>query len=204
MDHQLAGGVMSTTRRQLTELGLADRFGDLMAEIARVRAELGYPIMMTPFPQMAIGQALANLLSADAAGGSRYDNVPDQVIRYVLGTFGKPTAPVEPWVLDRVLGRPQAAGLAGEPEPEDVAGLRRRFGARISDEELLLRFGMPGAEVDAMIAAGPAVTRCNPDIVPVLRLLRALGERPAARELTVEKPGFRLSLKDAGMKEGRA
>jgi len=117
------------------------------------------------------------------------------VIRYVLGTFGKPTAPVEPWVLERVLDRPRAAELAAEPEPLDVAALRRRFGARISDEELLLRFGMPGAEVDAMIAAGPAVTHYNPDLVPVLRLLRELGSRPAARELTVRKPGFRLSLK---------
>ena len=46
------------------ELGMADRFDALMAEIAQVRAELGYPIMVTPFPQMVIGQALANLLSA--------------------------------------------------------------------------------------------------------------------------------------------
>src|ERR1700678_1300131 len=92
MDHQLAGGVMSTTRRQLAELGLEDRFDALMAEIALVRAELGHPIMVTPFPQMVIGQALANLLSAAAVGGARYDGVPDQVIRYVLGTFGKPTA----------------------------------------------------------------------------------------------------------------
>ena len=129
MDHQLAGGVMSTTRRQLAELGMADRFGALMAEIGQVRAELGYPIMVTPFPQMVIGQALANLVSVAASGGgARYDNVPDQVIRYVLGTFGKPTAPVEPWVLDRVLGRPRAAELAAEPEPLDVAALRRRFG----------------------------------------------------------------------------
>jgi len=87
------------------------------------------------------------------------------------------------------------AELAAEPEPLDVAALRRRFGQRISDEELLLRFGMPGAEVDAMIAAGPAVTHYNPDLVPVLKLLRELGRRPAARELTVEKPGFLLSLK---------
>ena len=194
MDHQLAGGVLSTTRRQLAELGLADRFGALMAEIAQVRAELGYPIMVTPYPQMVIGQALANLLSV-TAGGGRYDNVPDQVIRYAQGTFGKPTAPIEVWVLDRVLGRPRAGELAAEPPPLTVAELRQRFGARISDEELLLRFGMPGAEVDAMIAAGPAVTHYNPDTVPVLKLLESLASRPAVRELTVDKPGLRLSLR---------
>jgi oxaloacetate decarboxylase alpha subunit len=198
MDHQLAGGVMSTTRRQLAELGQQHRFDALMAEISLVRAELGYPIMVTPFPQMVIGQALANLLSAAAVGGARYDSVPDQVIRYVLGTFGKPTAPVEPWVLDRVLNRPRAAELADEPEPLDVAALRKRFGMRISDEELVLRFGLPGPEVDAMIAAGPAVTHYNPDLVPVLKLLRELGQRPAPRELTVDKPAFRLSLRSNG------
>src|ERR1700691_5774210 len=130
MDHQLAGGVMSTTRRQLSELGLADRFDGLMAEIAQVGAGLGYPIMVTPYPQMVIGQALANLLSSQA-GNARYDNVPDQVIRYALGTFGKPTAPVEPWVLDKVLGRPRAAELADERPPLDVAELRQRVRSRV-------------------------------------------------------------------------
>ena len=123
MDHQLAGGTLSTTRRQLREIGLADRFDALMAEIAQVRAELGYPIMVTPYPQMVIGQALANLLSVQA-GNARYDNVPDQVIRYALGTFGKPTAPVEPWVLDKVLG--QASGQPNSPTSRHATdGLRR-------------------------------------------------------------------------------
>ena len=86
--HQLAGGVLTTLRRQLAELGLEAKFGAVIEEVSRVRAELGYPIMVTPFPQMVMGQALSNVL-----GRSRYDVVPDQVIRYVLGSFGKPTAP---------------------------------------------------------------------------------------------------------------
>ena len=135
---------------------MADRFGELMEEVGRVRAELGYPIMVTPFPQMVIGQALANVLRARSPNGdARYDKVPDQVIRYVLGKFGKPTMPVEPSVLDRVLSRPRAAELASEPPPLSVSELRHRFGERIGDEELLLRFGMPGGEVDAMVAAAP-------------------------------------------------
>jgi oxaloacetate decarboxylase alpha subunit len=205
LDHQVAGGVMTTTRRQLRELGLEHRFGALMAEIAQVRAELGYPIMVTPFPQMVIGQALANLLGPAragpgqaASGGARYDTVPDQVIRYVLGTFGKPTAPVDPTVLAKILDRPRAKELASEPEPLDVQALRRRFGTRISDEELALRFAMPAAEVDAMKAAPPPVRHYTPAAQPVLRLLRELRDRPPAAALTVQKPGFRLSLKGHG------
>ena len=117
--------------------------------------------------------------------------MPDQVIRYVLGTFGKPTAPVAPDVLAKILDRPRARELEREPEPLDVPALRRRFGERISDEELVLRFGMPAAEVDAMIAAPPAVGHYNPDLVPVLRLLRELGGRPAVARLTMDKPGLR-------------
>jgi len=191
MHHQVAGGVMTTLRRQLAELGMEHRFGEVMAEITVVRAELGYPIMVTPFPQMVIGQALANVVG----GGARYDQVPDQVIRYVLGSFGKPTMPVDPDVLDRILSRPRARELADEPPPLSVSELRHRFGDRIGDEELLLRFGMPAAEVDGMLAAGPAVTRYNPEAQPVLRLLRELGQRPAASRLTVDKPGFKLELK---------
>ena len=62
----------------LSELGLEGRFAAVIEEVSRVRAELGYPIMVTPFPQMVMGQALSNVLS-----GSRYSVVPDQVIRYV-------------------------------------------------------------------------------------------------------------------------
>jgi oxaloacetate decarboxylase (Na+ extruding) subunit alpha len=196
MHHQVAGGVMTTLRRQLSELGMERRFGEVMEEVGRVRAELGYPIMVTPFPQMVIGQALANVLSAHSlTGGARYDQVPDQVIRYVLGKFGKPTMPVEPSVLDRILSRPRAAELASEPPPLSVSELRHRFGERTGDEELLLRFGMPGGEVDGMVAAAPPVTHYNPDLQPVLRLLRELAGRRPAAELTVDKPEFRLSLK---------
>jgi oxaloacetate decarboxylase alpha subunit len=157
--------------------------------VTQVRAELGYPIMVTPFPQMVMGQALSNVLS-----GARYSVVPDQVIRYVLGSFGKPTAPVEPWVLDRIRDRPRARELADEPPPLSVAELRQRLPRGISDEELLLRFGMPAGEVDAMLAAGPAARHYTPEVQPVLRLLRELGTRPPVSRLVVDKAGFRLSL----------
>jgi oxaloacetate decarboxylase alpha subunit len=189
--HQVAGGVMTTTRRQLTELGLGDRFGAVMDEVSRVRAELGYPIMVTPFPQIVCGQALYNVIGAE-----RYANVSDQAIRYVLGRFGRPTAPVDGWVRDRILSRPRARELMTEPPPASPAELRRRFPARISDEELLLRATMPAGEVDAMLAAGPARRHYNPDLGPVLDLLSGLRDRSGVSALVVDKPGFRLELRN--------
>ena len=187
--HQVAGGVMTTTLRQLAELKLEDRFPDVMREVIRVRAELGYPIMVTPFPQIVCTQALYNII-----GDERYGNVSDQVIRYVLGKFGRPTVPVDENVKDRILSRPRAKELAIEPPQLPPEELRKRFKAGISEDEFLLRAAMPAEEVDAMLAAGPARRHYNPDMQPIFKLLRELQKRPAAADIIVEKPGFRLEL----------
>ncbi|HTX62446.1 MAG TPA: hypothetical protein VMD28_02330, partial [Acidimicrobiales bacterium] len=183
--HQVAGGVLTTTRRQLREVGLEDRFDAVIDEVPRVRAELGYPIMVTPFPQMVCTQALYNIL-----GAARYENVPDEVIRYVLARFGRPTSPVDPEVKDRILSLPRARELEAEPPPPTVAELRRRFPG-VGDEELILRATMPAEQVDAMRAAGPARRHYNPHVRPVLALLGELGRRPALSELVVERAGTR-------------
>jgi oxaloacetate decarboxylase (Na+ extruding) subunit alpha len=188
LHHQIAGGVMTTTRRQLREIGMEDRFETLVEEVGQVRAELGFPIMVTPFPQMVVSQALFNVM------GERYANVSDQVIRYALGAFGRPTAPIDPEVLDRVLDRPRARELQAEPPPPSPEELRRQFGPRISDEELLLRAHMPGEQVDAMVAAGPAPRHFNPGLSPVLTLLRELGQRRTVHDLAVGKGDLRLSV----------
>jgi oxaloacetate decarboxylase (Na+ extruding) subunit alpha len=188
--HQVAGGVLTTTRRQLRELGLESRYDAVIDEVTRVRAELGHPIMVTPFPQIVCTQALFNVI-----GNERYDNVSDQVIRYVLGRFGRPTGPVDANVRDRIMARPRATEIAAEPPPQPPRELRRRFQPGLSDEEFLLRAVMPADQVDAMIAAGPARRRYNPEARPLLKLVRELAARPALRDLVVEKPGLRVRLR---------
>jgi oxaloacetate decarboxylase alpha subunit len=191
--HQLAGGVLTTTRRQLAELSLEHRFADLLREVVRVRAELGYPIMVTPFPQMVCSQALFNILSSD-----RYANVSDQIIRYALGKFGRPSGPIDSAVLKRILDRGRADEIRREPGPPDLDEQRRQFKPGISDEEFMLRATMPAQLVDAMVARGPAVRRYNPATRPILKLLSALREQHPVKDLLVEKPGFRLALQQQG------
>lgn len=145
--------------------------------------------MVMPFPQMVVSQALFNVI------GERYANVPDQVIRYAMGSFGRPTAPIAPDVLDRILDRPRARELADEPPPEPPAELRKRFPAGISDEEMLLRAHMPADQVDAMLAAGPAPRHFNPELAPVLTLLGELGSRTSVHDLAGTAPGLRLSVR---------
>jgi oxaloacetate decarboxylase alpha subunit len=187
--HQIAGGVMTTTKRQLDELKLGHLFPAVIAETERVRAELGHPIMVTPFPQMVMSQALFNVI-----GEARYGQVSDQVLRYVLGKFGRPTSIVDPAVEAAILDRPRAREIEAEPTFPALSDLRKRFGAAMDEEEFLLRAVMPGDQVDAMLSAGRSRATYTPEAAPILKLLKELAARPAARDLVVERPGFRLAL----------
>ncbi|MDT8399353.1 MAG: hypothetical protein RQ899_12125 [Pseudomonadales bacterium] len=188
--HQLAGGVMTTTRRQLAELKLEHKFDAVIAEVEQVRNELGSPIMVTPFPQIVCTQAMFNV-----TGKERYANVPDQVIRYVLGRFGRPTATVDPNILDRIMALPRTREIQHEPIMMTLEDVRRKFPGRMPDEELLLRAVMPQEQVDAMLARGPAKRHYSPLLAPVLKLLKDVQARPdPPGALELEKPGFKLTL----------
>ncbi len=188
-EHQMPGGMLTTMQRQLAEIGQLAKLPAVLAETARVRAELGFPIMVTPFSQVVGTQAVMNVLAAE-----RYENVPDEVIRYTLGLFGSPPQPVDPGVRDRILARSRAKELAAQPPPPDLGELRKRLGPGIPDEELLLRATMPAAQVDAMLAAGAARRSYDPDTRTAIKLLRELATRPPLANLTVEKPNFLLQL----------
>ena len=178
--HQMPGGMVTTTRRMLEEMRRPELFEAAVEEVERVRAEMGYPIMVTPVSQFVATQAVMNVIS-----GERWSNVGDEMLRYFLGHFYEPAAPVDPDVRDRVLSRPRAEELR-HLEPLSLEGARQRFGDRISEEELLLRLTMPAEQVDAMVAErgqGRPATRRN----PLVRLLRELAKREDVTYVRVEK-----------------
>jgi oxaloacetate decarboxylase alpha subunit len=183
--HQLAGGMVSTTRRMLDELGRPELFDAVLDEVGRVRAEMGYPIIVTPVSQMVATQATRNVID-----GERWSNVSDETVRYFLGHYGDPAAPVSPEVAERVLSRPRAEELKNL-EPLQIDGARERFGRRISDEELLLRLTMPQEQVDAMLHSSPAAERVpeasRPGRHPVVTLLHEVARRKSITALRVQK-----------------
>jgi oxaloacetate decarboxylase alpha subunit len=187
--HQMPGGMMGTLRRQLAETGRLHLLPQVLEEVERVRADLGYPIMVTPFSQVVGTQALLNVLS-----GTRYETVPDEVTRYVLGRFGAPAMPLDPAVEDRIRSARRARELGGEPHMAPLSELRARLGRGLSDEEFLLRAVMPADQVDAMVAAGPAPRQWSPEARGVRALVAALARRRDLASVTIEKPGFRLHL----------
>jgi oxaloacetate decarboxylase alpha subunit len=188
--HQLPGGMIGTMRRQLREMRQEHRLPEVYEEVERVRRELGYPIMVTPFSQVVGTQAVMNVLAPE-----RYANVPDEVIRYVIGRFGTPPAPMDPNVRDRIEQMPRARELAAQSAMPELAELRRRFDGQLSDEEFLLRATMPAEQVDAMVAAGPARQNYSVVASPVERLLGELSRRPDVTHARIEREGFLLDLR---------
>ena len=183
--HQLPGGMVTTTRRMLEELRRPELFDRVLDEVTRVRAEMGYPILVTPVSQFVASQAARNVID-----GERWVNVSDETIRYFLGHYGPPAAPVDPEIADRVLSLPQVHKLRAL-RPITLDGARERFGRRISEEELLLRLTMPAEQVDAMVdnrgrAPAPAA---RPGRAPVVTLLQELERRAAITEFSLVKGG---------------
>jgi oxaloacetate decarboxylase (Na+ extruding) subunit alpha len=183
--HQLPGGMVTTTRRMLEEIRRPELFDAVLDEVTRVRREMGHPILVTPVSQFVASQAARN-----AIDGTRWESVSDETIRYFLGHYGEPPAPVDPDVAERVLARPQVSGLR-DLQPITLDGARARFGARISDEELLLRLTMPEEQVDAMIAARgrPAAPATQATRAPIVTLLQELARRPAISDFSLVKDG---------------
>jgi oxaloacetate decarboxylase alpha subunit len=195
--HQMPGGMMGTLKRQLAETNRLHLLPQVLEESEHVRADLGYPIMVTPFSQIVGTQAAINVVH-----GERYKMIPDEVIRYVLGRFGRPTMPMVPEVEDRIRSSKRAQQLADEPHMAPLEELRAKIGTHYSDEEFLLRAVMPAEQVDAMVAAGPARRTYDPATRPVLDLIRELASRRDLSSVKIAKPGFTLEMRGTSWHKG--
>jgi oxaloacetate decarboxylase alpha subunit len=187
--HQLPGGMTGTFKDQLNARGMADRFEEVLDEMARVRTELGYPVMATPFSQLVGTQAVLNVVS-----GKRYETVPNEVLIYAHGFYGTPVTPLDQNVLDRIMTTPQAKNYRDwEPPQPSLNDLRQRFGAGISDDELILRLLVPEPDIDAMRATPPR----NRDFTATsreMRFVRELVETSVGAYLQLDGPNFSLTL----------
>jgi oxaloacetate decarboxylase (Na+ extruding) subunit alpha len=82
--HQLPGGVVGTLQMQLTNLGIPDKFDEVLDEMARIIPELGNPISITPYSQWLVSQATMNVLAEE-----RWENFLDSWVEIALGLWGK-------------------------------------------------------------------------------------------------------------------
>jgi oxaloacetate decarboxylase (Na+ extruding) subunit alpha len=189
--HQVPGGMISNLRFQLRKVGMEHKIDAALEETMRVRAELGYPIMVTPLSQFVGSQAAINVIV-----GERYKEVTDQIIQYALGYWGKEGAELmAPEVKAKILDRPRAKEWAARQPPEPtVAELRKKMNAEhVSDEDFLLRWNLEEHEIAAMRAAGEPKEYLSAR-QPLVDLIDALSKRKNYRQILVQKGEMVVSL----------
>ncbi|RNI12962.1 oxaloacetate decarboxylase subunit alpha [Methanohalophilus sp. RSK] len=104
--YQIPGGMLSNLVSQLKEQNALDRYGDVLEEMPKVRAELGYPPLVTPTSQIVGSQAVLNVLM-----GERYKVIPREVKDYVRGLYGRSPSPISDDIITMIIG---------EEDPIDV------------------------------------------------------------------------------------
>ena len=140
LNYKVPGGMLSNLVAQLKAQNAMDKFEEVLLETPKVRADMGYPPLVTPMSQMVGVQATNNVLA-----GERYKNVSKEVKSYCLGEYGKTPAPINPEVLQKVLGdeKPIEGRYADTLEPVFDKTKAELEGIAKSDEDVLSYIAFP-------------------------------------------------------------
>jgi oxaloacetate decarboxylase alpha subunit len=99
LSFQVPGGMLSNLRSQLMQQGLGHKLQEVYEEVPRVRADMGYPPLVTPMSQIVGTQAVINV-----AVGERYKVKSKEIRDYVKGLYGKPPAPISEEIRKMIIG----------------------------------------------------------------------------------------------------
>jgi oxaloacetate decarboxylase alpha subunit len=186
-EHQMPGGMISNLKSQLAALGISSKLPQILEEAACVRCDLGYPIIVSPFAQFVMTQAVLNVM-----GKERYATVPDEVRKYVLGHYGEIAGPIDQNIFDRITqGGEPFRGRPGDLLEPAIGRLRRERGPFKSDDDLLLAAFYPDSEYAALKKAGPIKTGYPLASTPVVTLVKEIASRPDIKS-------FQLARRRAG------
>ena len=188
----LVAGLDATLRTQAA----GDRLEEVLEELDRIRAEVGWPPLAAPIGQVLASQALLNVLSA-----SRYLTIVDELRGLVSGRFGTPPEPVDPAVV-------RVVELMYDPESEEevvapLSELRAQAEGMAASEEELLLLGLFGEDAERLLQAIRGRARGNEDELAAVDKARAERIREVVQivqetgigELTIEEAGLRVSVR---------
>jgi oxaloacetate decarboxylase alpha subunit len=138
--YQIPGGMLSNFVSQLKMQNALDKIDAVLEETPKVRAELGYPPLVTPMSQMVGVQATMNVLM-----GERYKLIPKEIKAYIRGEYGRPPGPIDPAVIKKALGdeKPITTRYA-DSLPPAFEKAKAELGAYArSDEDVLTYIAFP-------------------------------------------------------------
>ncbi|HDP78212.1 MAG TPA: pyruvate carboxylase subunit B [Mesotoga infera] len=135
LENQIPGGMYSNLINQLKSQNMSDRFEEVLEEVPRVRADLGYPPLVTPTSQIVGVQAVLNVMNNE-----RYKTITKEVERYIKGFYGTPPAEIEKSLKSRVMGVEESIlHRPGDTLDPEVERGRSELGLLAqSDEDLLI------------------------------------------------------------------
>ncbi len=191
--YQLPGGMISNLVSQLKEQDALNRLEDVFAEIPRVRADLGYPPLVTPTSQIVGTQAVFNVL----ANGDRYSHVTNEVRDYMRGLYGRPPGPVNEEIRKRIIGNETVVTVRPadllEPLYEKMKEAAEKAGLVVKEEDILTYILYPAIapsflrkerKAEEMPSAGEE--KRAPAMVPSSMEVEVDGERFSVRIISVE------------------
>jgi oxaloacetate decarboxylase alpha subunit len=135
---QIPGGMLSNLLNQMKEQGAADKYEAMLAEMPRVRADLGYPPLVTPTSQMVGTMAVMNVTL-----GERYKLVPREVKDLVLGKYGRLPGPIAPELIEKLTG---GEPLIGHRPADDIPPQLNKLKAQLSAK------GYPNASMEDLLS----------------------------------------------------
>ena len=205
--HQIPGGMMSNLVSQLGIQHAEDRLGDVVEEIPRVRAEIGFPPLVTPMSQIVGTQAVFNVLT-----GKRWSVVSSEMKDYLSGKYGKAPGPVDPDVLRRVVGDGEV--LADDVPPSSLATqtyeeCKEEIGPLAKSEEDVLMYALFPNEARALLSKHRTADKVEflydrdssmtkeedyVDINQIRELIRAV-EESGVGEITIKEAGSEITVR---------
>ncbi len=186
--HQCPGGMVSNLAYQLETMGLKGRLEEILEEAWHVREDLGYPIVVSPFAQYIVTQAVLNVVGRDK-GAARYQTVPDEVRLYVRGGYGEIAGRIDANLYDRITrGAEPIKVRPGALVPPALARLRTARGPFASDDDLLLAAFYDDGQYRALKDAGPIRTDYPLMETPLLTLVKELSNRPTIKSFRLAMP----------------
>ena len=181
LQYQIPGGMLSNLVSQLREQGAEDRYEEVLAEVPRVRAELGYPPLVTPSSQIVGTQATLNVIL-----GERYKVIPQEVKNYVKGMYGRPPAPIDPAIKKMVLGDEEAIDCRpADLIPPGLEQARAEIGDLARDEEDVLSYALFPQVARPFLERRARGGGAQEEIVAAVAALLAAQEEKKAQEMAV-------------------
>ncbi len=190
--YQVPGGMLSNLVNQLREQHALDRYRDVTDEIPRVRADLGYPPLVTPTSQIVGTQATFNVLT-----GQRYSVIINEVKEYMKGMYGQTPAPVNEQVRRMALGDEEPITCRpADLIPPELPKAREELGDLARSEEDVISYAIFGSVTKEFLEQRRAggLPSTSPTVAAIAALVADKEGMLAKPAVEAERPQLNMAI----------